>query len=37
MNDGILVCIAELQYGPYTMYNFDQWEALYDVSCVTPP
>lgn len=37
MSEGILVCIAERQDGPYPMYNFDQWEALPDDSCVTPP
>lgn len=37
MNEGVLVCIAERQYGPYTMYNFDQWEALPDADCDRTP
>lgn len=25
-----LVCLVSQQYGPYTIYNFDQWEAVDD-------
>ena len=33
LQDGTLTCIANDVRGPYTMYNFDQWEARLDPNC----
>ena len=36
LQDGTLTCIANDVRGPFTMYNFDQWEALPDPNCECP-